>query len=169
MRKEERRKKIILQLSKSDSELSGEKLAESFKVTRQVIVQDIAVLRSMGYPIISMARGYMLAKDESGIKKVVAVKHDKDRIREELTTIVENGGRVVNVIVEHPIYGEITGNIDVRTHDDIEKFLGMLETASAVPLLSLSNGVHLHTIQAKDKETMQRIIDALEEKKFILK
>jgi transcriptional regulator of NAD metabolism len=169
MKKEERRKKIIDLLSHSNSELSGEKLARLLGVTRQVIVQDINVLRSMNYDINSMARGYILNKGDNGVRRVIAVKHTKNKIKEELNCIVENGGKVIDIIVEHPVYGEIRGNINVANKDDVEKFIGLLETSSAIPLLSLSNGIHLHTIQAKDDETIEKIIKALDRKKFILK
>ena len=169
MKKEERRRKIIDLLSKSDSEISGDQIAGILGVTRQIIVQDIGVLRSMNYNIISLARGYKLMKKNDGIKRIIAVKHSKEKIKEELMCVVQNGGRVLDVIVEHPIYGEIKGNINVSNEDEVEKFMGMIETSVAMPLLSLSNGVHLHTIEAKDEETINRIILALDRKKFILK
>ncbi len=170
MRKAERRKKIIEILSSSDSEISGEKMAELFGVTRQVIVQDIAILKSQGYDISSMSRGYLLNKHAQieGIKMLIAVKHKKERIKEELECIVENGGKVLDVIVEHPVYGEITGNIGVESYDDVERFISRLETSKALPLLSLSDGVHLHTIQVKDKDDAQKIISVLKSKNFIL-
>ncbi|MGC8544685.1 transcription repressor NadR [Athalassotoga sp.] len=169
MRKEERRRKILDLLSKSDLEISGDQLAKVLGVTRQIIVQDIGVLRSMNYNIISLARGYKLIKKNDGIKRIIVVKHSKEKIKEELMCVVQNGGRVLDVIVEHPVYGELKGNINVSNEDEVEKFIGMIETSSAMPLLSLSNGVHLHTIEAKDEETIKRIISILDKKKFILK
>lgn len=169
MRKEERRRKILDLLSKSNSAISGERLAETFGVTRQVIVQDISVLRSMNYDITSLSRGYILSRRNEGTKRMVAVKHSKERIREELMCVVQNGGTVLDVIVEHPVYGEIRGNINVSNEDEVERFMGMFETSFAVPLLSLSNGVHLHTIMAKDEEDIERIISVLDKNKFILK
>ncbi len=170
MKKAERRKKIIELLSNSDSEISGEKMAAFLGVTRQVIVQDMAILKSQGYSISSMSRGYLLNKkaQNEGIKMLIAVRHKKEQIKEELDCIVENGGKVLDVIVEHPVYGEITGNIGVESYDDVERFISRLETSKALPLLSLSDGVHLHTIQVKDKDDAQKIISALKKKNFIL-
>ncbi len=169
MKKEERRRKILDLLSRTDSEISGNRLAKILGVTRQIIVQDISVLRSMNYNIISLARGYKLIKKNDGVKRIIAVKHSKERIKEELMCVVQNGGKVLDVIVEHPVYGEIKGNINVSNEDEVEKFIGMVETSGAIPLLSLSNGVHLHTIEAKDEETIERIVSNLDRKKFVLK
>ena len=170
MKKDERRKKILELLSQSQKELSGKYLASRFNVTRQVIVQDISILKSQGYNITSTTRGYLLnEKERKGVKKVVAVKHFVGRIREELQCVVENGGEVIDVIVEHPLYGEIRGNIAVKTMDDVEKFMSAFKTSNATPLLSLSNGVHLHTIMAEDEETMEKVLEALDKNHFLLK
>jgi transcriptional regulator of NAD metabolism len=170
MSRDERRKEILKMLSESQRELSGRYLASKFGVTRQIIVQDIAVLKSKGYKITSTTRGYLLnEKERKGVIKVIAVQHSEKRIKEELECIVENGGEVLNVMIEHPLYGELSGNIGVKTLDDVEKFISAFKTSNATPLLSLSNGVHLHTIAAEDENTMRKILKSLEERHFILK
>ncbi len=150
-------------------ELSGKYLASIFDVTRQIIVQDIAILKSEGHKITSTTRGYILnKKDRKGVIKVIAVQHSEERIKEELKCIVENGGEVVDVIVEHPLYGEMKGNIAVKTLDDVERFMSAFKTSNATPLLSLSSGVHLHTIAASNEATMKKILEALEKRHFFL-
>ncbi len=169
MTRDKRRREILKTLSNSQVELSGKHLALKFGVTRQIVVQDIAVLKSEGHKITSTIKGYILnEKERKGVTKVIAVQHPKERIREELECIVENGGEVLDVIVEHPLYGELRGNIAIKTFDDIEKFMGAFKTSNATPLLSLSNGVHLHTIAANNEETMEKILKSLEERHFIL-
>ncbi len=162
MDKEERLKKIVNFLSSSKESMSGSKLASLLGVTRQVVVQDVAILKSRGINIISTARGYVLNNAEPKFTTLVAVQHTKEMIRDELTCVVKNGGEVIDVIVEHPIYGEIRGSLNVRTLGDVEKFITALQTSSANPLLALSNGVHLHTIGANTKEALQKIIKSLE-------
>lgn len=162
MSREERLKKIVSVLSSSQESVSGSKLASLLGVTRQVVVQDIAILKSRGINIISTARGYVLNNIEPKFTILVAVQHTKKMIRDELTCVVKNGGEVLDVIVEHPIYGEIKGNLNIKTLEDVEKFIGALQTSSAIPLLALSNGVHLHTIGANSKETLQKIVKSLE-------
>ncbi len=169
MKKNERREEILKMLANNRSEMNGEYLASIFGVTRQIIVQDIAILKSKGHEITSTTRGYILnEKITAGVKKIIVVRHSKERIRDELECVVENGGEVLDVMVEHPLYGEIHGNINIKTLDDVAKFMGAFETSSATPLLSLSNGIHLHTIIANDLNILERITKALEEKHFIL-
>ena len=55
-----RRDGILSLLEESDTPLSGTELAHRFKVSRQVIVQDIALLRAEDKKILSTYRGYVL-------------------------------------------------------------------------------------------------------------
>ena len=60
MNGDERRKKIINILSSSKSPVAGVALAKELDVSRQVIVQDIALLRANGAAIFSTNRGYLI-------------------------------------------------------------------------------------------------------------
>lgn len=157
----ERKQEILELLRKTKQPLKGKDLAERFGVTRQVIVSDIAELREEGHRIVSTRDGYVLDVGQR-VRRIVAMRHTAEDIYEELKTIVENGGKVLDVIVEHPIYGELIGRIDVETLDDVEKFVSLLEITKTKPLLELSDGVHLHTIEAPDEATMERILKAIE-------
>jgi len=164
-----RRKKILQLLSKNGSVLSGSEIADITGVTRQVIIKDIALLRAAGYDIIATPKGYTIRKESgSGIRAVLPVKHSYEDIEKELTLIVENGGKVLDVIVEHPIYGEIKGNLDIETIDDIKKFVVKMRTSGAKPLLELSDGLHLHTIEAASEFDLENIRKALAENSFLL-
>ncbi|HBF10460.1 MULTISPECIES: transcription repressor NadR [Thermotoga] len=166
--KKERLRSILKILERSKEPVSGSKLAEELGVSRQIIVQDIAYLRSQGYSIIATPRGYVLSEGKAKVSKLVAVKHEPEDIKEELLCIVRNGGRVLDVIVEHPVYGEIRGIIDVSTEEDVLKFISLMEMTKTEPLLKLSGGVHLHTIEAPDEETMRKILKELNEKGFLI-
>ncbi len=168
MDKESRFKKIIEILEKENAPVSGSKIANMLNITRQVVVQDVAVLKSRGYQIISTARGYILNKKEPPFKRVFAVKHSKEDIFKELSIIVNNGGEVIDVIVEHPLYSEIRGMLNIRTIEDAKTFLSKMETSKAVPLMSLSNGIHLHTVGALTNEQLDRIEKLLKEEGFLL-
>jgi len=161
-----RAKKIIEILKNSERPVKGKELSEMLGVSRQIIVQDISQLKADGHQIIATRDGYVLEKERNVIRKMVAVKHGADEIEEELMTVVNAGGKVIDVIVEHPLYGELKGRIDVSTQDDVVKFMSLLKTTHATPLLELSDGIHLHTIEAPNKETMQKILKAL--KKFLI-
>ena len=160
--------RILKILEKSGEPVTGQQLAEMLGVARQTVVQHVALLRSRGYEIISTPRGYIMGRSPKGFRRLIAVKHGMKDIREELTIIVQNGGRVVDVIVEHPVYGEIRGNLNISTMDDVERFIASMKSSEAVPLLTLSKGIHLHTIEANDEETLDRIVQALEKKGILL-
>ncbi|MDK2839832.1 MAG: uncharacterized protein PWQ83_1398 [Thermosipho sp. (in: thermotogales)] len=157
----ERLKKILSILENSNKPVKGRDLAEILKVSRQVIVQDISVLKTKGYKIYSTREGYILEKKRDVVRKMIAVKHSEDEIYDELLKIVKAGGKVIDVIVEHPLYGEIKGRLDIETMDDISKFMALMESSNATPLLKLSGGVHIHTIEAPNKKIMNDVLDAI--------
>ncbi|MBZ4647103.1 MAG: transcription repressor NadR [Clostridia bacterium] len=165
-----RREKIIEILSKRQAAVSGSELALMLDVSRQVIVQDIALLRAGGTEIIATPQGYLLLGETSQrFRKTIASKHDKGSIRDELTTIVDEGGTVLDVIVEHSIYGQISGNIMVSSRREVDEFMNKINRSDIKPLSDLTGGIHLHTIQCKDEATMKRIEDVLLGKGYLLK
>jgi len=167
MRKE-KIEKILSILKRSEKPVSGLEIAKILGVSRQAVVQYIAFMKEKGYNVVATPRGYVL-KSEIGNRKLIAVKHRKEDIYDELITIVKLGGKVCDVIVEHPVYGEIRGIIDVETEEDVVKFVSLLESIKVEPLLSLSGGVHLHTIEVKDEKTFRAILEALNRKGYLLK
>ncbi|SHF16661.1 hypothetical protein SAMN02745164_01921 [Marinitoga hydrogenitolerans DSM 16785] len=156
----EKKDKILKILEKFEKPIKGKILAEKIGVSRQMIIQYISKLKSDGYNIVSTRDGYMLER-EHGIRKMIAVKHDADEIESELFAIVNAGGKILDVIVEHPIYGEIKGRIDVKNEEDIIKFMSLLKTTNATPLLELSEGIHIHTIEVKDEKTFEKVKESI--------
>jgi len=167
---DKRRKEILEKLKESEEPLTGSDLAELMGVSRQVIVQDIALLRAEGKEIFATPQGYFLAKSRapSKISRVYAVKHNLDRLEEELLLMVDLGGKVIDVIVEHPVYGEIKGNLMLSCRKDVYDFVQKLNLSQAKPLSILTSGVHLHTVEAEKKEVLEEIFVALEEKGLLL-
>ncbi|AKI97563.1 transcription repressor NadR [Kosmotoga pacifica] len=154
----------VLQILKnSQLPVTGNMLSEKLNVSRQMIVQYIASLRAKGHRIVSSPKGYLLARESESVKKLVAVKHSEEEIYQELLAIVKAGGKILDVIVEHPVYGEIRGILDIESEEDIVRFIGRLKASNAVPLLELSGGVHLHTLETKDEATMRRVLNAIKE------
>ncbi|MBF7097319.1 transcription repressor NadR [Alkalibacter mobilis] len=166
---EERRKKIINLLKKADRPLSGTELSEKYNVSRQIIVQDIAILRAEGNDIIATAKGYLFPKIEMNtIHKTIAVKHTNDSMENELYTIVEYGAKVLDVTVEHPIYGELKANLMLTTQEDVDNFIADFKASGAEPLSVMTNGVHLHTIEVPSIKVYDMIINDLKEKGLLL-
>lgn len=162
----DRKQAIIEEIQKSDKPVSASKLAKHFGVSRQIIVGDIALLRAAGTQIIATPRGYLLEDKPHPLEKKIAVSHSNDQLAEELYTIIDLGGMVVYVIVEHPIYGELVGNLHLASRYDVDQFLKKVETAT--PLSQLTSGVHLHTIRYPSQEVIQRIENALKDRGILL-
>jgi len=164
-----RRREILKILHDSKEPVTGSALAKDFDVTRQVIVQDIAILRAEGRDIIATPQGYMIPKNqEKKLRQVIACQHDDANLTNELNIIVDNGGTVVDVIVEHPVYGELRGILNLRSRYDIKQFLERMEHSKAKPLCFLTEGVHLHTIEADEQAIFQHIAKDLHKAGILL-
>ncbi len=163
----ERREDIVLQVQKSETPLSGTKLASMYHVSRQVIVQDIALIRAAGYDIISTNRGYILntAKAASRIYKV---KHTDEQLREELCAIVDLGGMVKNVMVNHRVYGHIEAELNINSRRKVEEFIEDIHNGKSSPLKNITSDYHYHKVTADNEETLDMIEDMLREKNYLV-
>ncbi|MBC2582391.1 transcription repressor NadR [Clostridium sp. DJ247] len=169
MNSKERRAHIEKKLNDNNRPQKGHMLAEELGVTRQVIVKDIAILRAEGKKIIATPEGYLIHKEEkSMVKRIMAFSHKTEEIEDELRTIIKFGGIIEDVIVEHPLYGEIKGMLMIKTLYDVENFAMRIKDFKAEPLLILTGGIHLHTILAENNEIMDNIITKLKERKYLI-
>ncbi len=168
---ESRREKLLQLLNSSEKRLTGAELAKKFQVSRQVIVQDIAILRAAGQGIVSTPQGYMMLPSgkKNWVQRIVSCHHRGEDIKEELGIVLDKGGRVLDVIVEHPIYGDLRGSLMMDSRRDLELFLEKVQKTEAQPLSSLTGGSHLHTLEAPDETTMEKIEEALEQAGFLEK
>lgn len=166
----ERRKKIIDYLIKSKNPTKGNEFSEIFNVSRQVIVQDIAVLRAQGYEITATPQGYIITgKELEGFIEEIVSKHETiEDIREELNIVVDNGGEVIDVTVDHPFYGEFNGKLMIKSRLDVKNFLFQMEESNAEPLSKMNDGIHLHKIKAPSKEILEEIKEQLKNKGFLV-
>lgn len=163
---ENRRAAILRRLRAAAGPLPAGKLAEDLAVSRQIIVGDVALLRAGGSDIIATPRGYLLAPATPGVSETVACRHSAADTRRELLAIVDQGAEVVDVVVDHAVYGQLTGQLRLRSRYDVERFLA--HSASALPLSALTGGVHLHTLRAADQITLDRAKAALKAEGFLL-
>ena len=166
------RKETLLQLLKeSQKPLNGQSLAEHFHVTRQIIVQDIAVLRADGAPILSTNRGYIYKENRANpfVHKLFKVKHREEDMEQELLAIVDNGGRVQNILIDHPVYGEIETLLKLSCRRDVEHFLNQVKTSDFHPLSELTDGIHYHLIEAENKQDLLYIEKALDKLGYLVK
>lgn len=164
MNNEQRRIEILNTLQKNSLPISANEFAKDFSVTRQIIVADIALLRAAGYPIRAEHKGYVLEKIESNeIIKRIVVKHGSDKLTDELYTVVDNGGKVIDVIVEHSIYGKISAELNLSSRYEVDSFVKKVASSGASSLSQLTDGLHIHTIAVKDTEAFNRIVEGLNE------
>lgn len=166
MHSDERRKAITDVLRAADAPVSASALAEKFSVSRQIIVGDIALLRSSGEEILATPRGYVTPKEARGILRRVAVKHTPQEMEAELNTIVDNGCTVIDVIVDHPIYGQLTGPLQISNRYEVSQFIERCKKVE--PLSSLTDGIHLHTLSCPDEAAFERTKSALRALRVLL-
>lgn len=162
----DRRKMLLSMIRETDVPVSGTALGKKTGVSRQVVVQDIALLRTEGYPIISTARGYIIDEPKE-VCRLFKVYHTNEQVEDELTTIVDLGGSVVNVMVNHRVYGKLDAPLNIKNRRDVAKFVNDLETGKSTPLLNVTSGYHFHKISAETEEILDEIEAALREKKYL--
>ena len=167
MQAESRRQNIIRILTGSTGPVSAGKLAGMFGVSRQIIVGDIALLRASGVDITATPRGYVLTKGSEGIIHRIPCRHRPEEMKEELQILVDNGCLVRDVIVEHPVYGQLVGQLDIATRYDVDEFISKVMRSDAAPLSDLTGGIHLHTIFCPDEEVYRRVLEKLRKSGFL--
>lgn len=162
MESEVRRKQIIDVLAHASGPVTGAELSKRCQVSRQIIVGDVALLRARGVSIISTPRGYQLEHvRHGGIERMIVVCHGPEQMRTELEAIVDNGGRVHNVVVEHEIYGYLEGSLNLRSRRDVDQYIHRMEETHAELLSRISGGIHSHLIEADTEADMDAIEHAL--------
>jgi len=159
-----RRDKIFETISRCKTPVSASVLSKNLNVSRQVIVGDIALLRAQGHEIIATARGYVVPKqrEENQYLGKIACWHTFEDTQLELYTVVDLGAVVVDVVVEHELYGEITGQLNLKTREDVDIFINRVKSSEVKLLSEITMGVHLHTIACCDKTHFEQVSKALD-------
>lgn len=163
----DRRQEILKNIKESDRPVSGSKLAKDYDVSRQVIVQDIALLRASGYDIISTNRGYVL-EGQTCAERVFKVRHTDEQLKTELCTIVDLGGQVKNVMVNHKVYGHIEAELGITSRRKVKEFLEDIESGKSTPLKNITSDYHYHTVTADSEETLGMIEEELRKLGFLV-
>jgi uncharacterized protein len=146
-----RRERIIEILRDERRSITGSELSSALGVSRQAIVNDMAILRAGGEPIGGGPNGYRwLGELPSGVFATIACRHDREGCQKELETLVAHGVAVLDVVVDHELYGEIRAELNVSTHRDVQRYMDVLHTSDVEPLSTLTGGVHAHHVRAPD-------------------
>ena len=162
----ERRKEILHILRQTDSPIAAKELAARFHVSRQVIVQDLAVIRASHTGIVSTYRGYIL-QQESGCMREFKVRHGLEQTADELNIIVDCGGRVKSISISHRVYGRVSAEMDIQSRRDVVEFLQRFEDSSSTVLSTVTDGYHYHLVEAATAERLDLIERELREQGFL--
>ena len=172
---DKRREEIIRILEEKQDKktpIAGTELAKQLGVSRQVIVQDIALLRAVNKNILSTNKGYLLFAEkeaDKACKRFYKVKHSADGMQQELYAIVDCGGRVLDVEVDHPIYGQIMADLIIHNRQDVDNFVREVKVFGTKPLSSLTEDIHYHTVEADSEEILDNIDATLQRLGFLMK
>ena len=166
MKVTERRKAIVNLLSASKTPISGGELSKQFNVSRQIVVQDITVLKGLGYEIFSTHHGYVLQKSPL-VERVFKLKHTTEQTEDELNSIVDLGGTVVDVFVWHKVYGKISAALNIFSRLHVKQFLEGVRTGKSTELMNITGGYHYHTVRADSEAVLDKIGETLQQKNYI--
>lgn len=168
MQGDDRRRKIIKILDSSSNAVSGGNLACILGVSRQVIVQDIALLRAQNLEINSTNKGYIINNTKTYTREI-KVKHSDEDIENELNTIVDLGGKIKDVSVYHDTYGKLSANLDIKSRHDVGILKEELDSGKSTPLKNLTKDYHYHIIEAESKEILDLIESKLHKKGYLIR
>ena len=166
MKVDKRRKAIVNLLLASKTPISGGELSKQFNVSRQIIVQDITVLKGLGYEIFSTHHGYLLQKSPL-VERVFKLKHTTEQTEDELNSIVDLGGTVVDVFVWHKVYGKISATLNIFSRLHVKQFLEGVRTGKSTELMNITGGYHYHTVRAESESILDKIGETLKVKEYI--
>lgn len=163
----QRRADIVRQIQNSETPVSGARLAAMYQVSRQVIVQDIALIRASGYDILSTNRGYIL-QGTAEVSRIFKVRHTNEQLEEELCAIVDMGGCVENVMINHRVYGKLEAPLHVDSRRKVAAFMQDIKNGKSSPLLNITSGYHYHRVTADSEQTLDIVEEVLREKGFLV-
>ncbi len=166
MKATDRRKSIVSHLLSAEAPVSGGALSELFSVSRQIIVQDVSLLKAEGYEIISTHNGYVIKKTPLS-ERVFKLRHATEETEDELRTIVSLGGTVVDVFVWHKVYGKMQANLNIFSDMHVKQFIEGVRSGASSELMNITGGYHYHTVRAESEDTLDAIAAALAKKGYI--
>ena len=131
--------------------------------SRETFEYAASLLRSAGVNVASTNRGYVLV--EGGVpaacRRTFKVRHGEDRMADELRLVVDLGGTVEDVVVNHRTYGRVRAPLGIGSRRDIDRFVRDLATSKSAPISRITSGYHFHHVTAPSEEILDEIEDAL--------
>lgn len=168
MKANERRAEILSLIDNSQNPVAANILSEKYGVSRQVIVQDIAILRAQGYGVISTNRGYVLDSGATRYERVYKCRHNLNELIHESEIVINNGGTVEDIFVNHRVYGKISARLELSTMRHAEELYRSLMAGASKPLMSVTDGYHYHTVSAQSEEALEKIEQELRKEGILI-
>lgn len=168
---EERRNTILTLLKTEGKAMTGAELAKKANVSRQVIVNDMALLKAKNEPIIATSQGYIYLAESSEhniFEREIASLHSNEQAEDEMNTLVDAGVTIKNVTVVHPVYGDLTASIMVSSRYDVQQFMRKMQATEGTLLMNLTEGAHLHVIEADSQEKLDAAVEQLQLKGYLV-
>lgn len=165
---EDRRCRILELIKDSKGPISATALSKECSVSRQIIVQDIALIRALGHNVLSTNRGYVLNEGASFSTRVFKVKHSDSQIMEELYGIVDLGGMVKDVFINHKAYGRVRAELNINSRLKVDEFIEQIKTGKSSPLKNITSDYHYHTVTADSENTLDIIQNNLNRQGFLI-
>lgn len=164
---QERRYAMIEMIRNSEKPVSGTALAKEFAVSRQVIVQDIALIRAAGYEVLSTHRGYLLGH-KGAVTRIFKVSHTDEEIADELNLIVDLGGKVLDVQINHKVYGRMKADLGIHSRKQVQDFMEEIRSGKSSPLKNITSNYHYHTVEADSEEVLDLIGKELNKRGYLV-
>ena len=77
------------------------------------------------------------------------------------------GGCVLDVMINHRVYGKVTAPLNIKNRRDIQIFMNDIESGKSAPLMNVTSGYHFHRVSAEQEEILDEIEEALREKHYL--
>lgn len=167
MKADDRRKEIVSLLMSEQNPTSGTALAKRFGVSRQIIVQDISVLKAAGFQILSTHSGYLIHQAPLS-ERIFKVRHTSGQTEDELNLIVDLGGTVADVFVWHKVYGKVSAKLNISSRLHVRQFLERIRSGKSKELMNITDGYHYHTVLAESEEVLDQIEKTLIDERYIV-
>ena len=169
LRPEQRRRELIRLLNEAKAPIVGLDLARAVGVSRQMLTQDIAVLRAAGGDIIATRLGYLLRTPAATTHRdVFQVQHDRAAMVDEAAILVDLGVRIVDVSIEHPVFGHLRAELSISSRYEAQELVDRLEQTNSAPLLALTGGRHSHTVEARRPELLEKAREELRRRGYLV-
>ncbi len=117
------------------------------------------MIRAGGHEITSTNRGYVL-KEEPAVRRTFYVNHSDEALFDELVAVVDMGGKVINVMVEHKVYGKMEADLNIASRRQVNVFMSEIQSGQSSPLKNITSNDHAHIVEAESEE----ILNLIEEK-----